>query len=232
MERRAGSEGLSFQLAYTKLKALDTSGGRAAVGGDPAFTSYNSSRARERGPGQGDIPGRFVLSAGYETPFGKGKPFLSTSPLGHVLGGWTLQSMFSWQAGPYITVVVPFDRLDQGSTNSDRPDLIRSPNLDASQRSIQRWFDTAAFVTPPPTRYGNAGRGIVEAPGYTVFDLGILRYFRITERAQMEFRFEAFNLTNHSNFGLPNTSFTTATFGVISSALPPRNIQLAARFRF
>ena len=232
LERRPGASGLTIQMAYSLLKALDTAGGRASVAGDPAFTSRNATRLSERGRGQGDIPGRFVLALGYELPFGPGKKYATSGFMGHIIGGWALQSILTLQSGPYLTVIVPFDRLDVGSTNSSRPDLIRNPNLPDSERTVQRWFDTSAFATPAAFTYGNAGRAIVEGPAISSLDLAIQRFFKTTETTQLEFRSEFFNSTNHPNFQLPGSGFGTPAFGVIAGALDGRTIQFGLRFRF
>lgn len=99
---------------------------------------------------------------------------------------------------------------------------------------MQRWFNTAAFAAPAQYKYGNAGRSIVQAPGIFDVDLAILRFFPITERAKFELRLEAYNATNHPNFGLPGLSFGTPTFGVVGSTLGGvgRQVQIGARITF
>jgi hypothetical protein len=124
--------------------------------------------------------------------------------------------------------------MDVGSTASSRPDVLRSPNLPVEQRTPQRWFDTGAFVLPPLSeyRYGNAGRSIIEGPGLMNLDFSLLRNFTLTERARLQFRFEAFNITNHPNFMLPGNSFGTATFGAITAAQEARDLQFGLKIYF
>ena len=117
-----------------------------------------------------------------------------------------------------------------GTTVSSRPDALRNPKLDNA--SPVKWFDTAAFATPVGLRYGNAGRSIIQAPGIVNLDAAVLRSFRTTELSRIEFRFEMFNATNHTNFGIPGNSFGTPTFGVVTSALESRNLQLGIKFYF
>jgi hypothetical protein len=125
-----------------------------------------------------------------------------------------------------------FDRNDVGSTASYRPDVLRNPNIDSSERTPLRYFDTDAFVNPALFSYGNAGRSIIQAPGMVNLDIALLRSFRVTEGSRAEFRWELFNATNHTNFGIPGTTFGTPTFGVLTSALESRNMQLGVKFYF
>jgi len=230
VERKAGREGLSMVLSYTWLKAIDTVGGRLGIPGDPSARSRNLPIELNRGLGEGNVPGRLALTAGYEVPFGKGKPYLTTGAAGKILGGWSIYSILAVQRGPWITPVMAVDRLDVGTTVSSRPDLLRNPKIDSP--TPVRWFDTTAFATPVGLVYGNAGRSVIQAPALTNLDAALLRSFRTTEQTRLEFRFEMFNATNHTNFGLPGTSFGTPTFGVVTSALESRNLQLGVKFYF
>lgn len=230
MERKAGREGLSAVLSFTWLKAIDTVGGRLGIPGDPSARSRNVPIALNRGLGEGNVPGRLALTVGYDLPFGKGKPYQTNTVLGKVLGGWSTYGILAIQGGPWITPVMAVDRLDVGTTTSSRPDMLRSAGL--TNASPVRWFDTSAFATPVGLVYGNAGRSVIKAPGLANLDAALLRNFRTTESSRLEFRFEMFNATNHTNFSLPGTSFGTPTFGVITSALESRNLQLGVKFYF
>jgi hypothetical protein len=225
-EKRPGPDGLSTLLAYTWSKSLDTIGGRLGVAGDPGNLSNNRTLADNRGRGEANIPGRLAWMMGYELPFGKGKPHLTEGVAGKILGGWSAYGILTLQKGQWFTPVVSSDYLDVGSTASQRPDFLRNPNLDSDQRTPQSWFDTTAFALPPNTPYGNAGRGILEGPGLANFDFSLLRSFALSETSRFEFRFEAFNLTNHPNFTLPGNAMPSPTFGVIGSAFEARDLQL------
>ena len=109
---------------------------------------------------------------------------------------------------------------------------MRNPNLDASERTPQRWFDTTAFATPAAFKYGNAGRSIIEGPGIFNIDLSLQRSFKITEGSRVEFRFDAFNATNHTNFLVPGNNFGTSNFGVIGSALEARDLQFGLKIYY
>jgi len=230
-DRRPGPSGLSLLVSYTWSKSFDTLGGRLGSSGDPTGISRNLSLSLNRGMGEQN-PNRFVTNLGYQLPFGPGKPMLAKGIGAAVAGGWSVNSLLSIEKGYYITPILSTDRLDVGSTTSSRPDLLRSPNLPADQRTPQRWFDTNAFATPPPLKYGNAGRSVIEGPGFLNLDLSVLRSFRITEDSRLEFRFEMFNSLNHTNFSLPGTTFGTSTLGVIGSAFESRDLQFGLKVYF
>jgi len=232
LRKRPGASGLSLLTAYTFAKSIDMMGGRLGVPGDPSGISRNMTLAQNRGLGETHIPHRFVTNAGYQLPFGKGKSMATEGFGAALLGGWTLNGTLSLEKGRWFTPAMSSDILDVGSTVTARPDVLRNPNLAADARRPQQWFDSAAFQRPPLTRYGNAGRGIIEGPGLFNVDLSVLRSFRIRERSRLEFRFETFNLTNHTNFDLPGNSFGVASFGVIGSAMESRDLQLGLKIYF
>ena len=123
--------------------------------------------------------------------------------------------------------------LNVNTGGGSRPDRLRQGTLDSGQRSLQRWFDTTAFTSPPPYTYGNAGRNILFGPGRVNFDLSLFKDFPIHERLKAQFRAEAFNAFNTPQFGLPNASIGSAQAGVISSTIGnPRQMQLALRVQF
>jgi hypothetical protein len=127
----------------------------------------------------------------------------------------------------------PDSRGNPSTTGSpDRPNVLRNPILDKSQRTISRWFDTAAFVANAPFTYGNAGRNLLEGPGLVNFDLAIYKYFRITESMRLQFRAEAFNSVNAPAFGLPSAQVGDPNFGIISGVDRPRNLQMGLKFIF
>jgi hypothetical protein len=113
-----------------------------------------------------------------------------------------------------------------------RANVLRNPNLPADQRRLDRWFDTDAFVAPPPYTFGNAGRGIVRADGRVTFDFSVNKNFVWGEQRVVQFRADLFNSFNHPDFGLPARALGAPGFGVISSATAPRTIQLGLRVAF
>ena len=86
------------------------------------------------------------------------------------------------------------------------PNVSGNPNLPKSERTEGRWFDTSAFSQPAQWTIGNAGRGLIWGPGQRNIDMTLSKYFSITERVRMQFRAEAYNLTNTKYFANPNVA--------------------------
>jgi hypothetical protein len=112
----------------------------------------------------------------------------------------------------------------------DRPNVVGSPNI--SDRTPAHWFNTAAFVTPPYGTFGNAGRNIVEGPGFSSVDVSLFKTTKISEHAALQFRAEIFNLFNRPNFALPDSFVGDPSFGSILAAGTPRRVQLALKILF
>ncbi len=232
VQKRPGSDGIYLLAAFTWSKGLDNAAVNSAVLGVQRQRSVNMPLNLNRATSDVFIPRRLVLTAGYELPFGKGKPFLTNSAAGKVIGGWQFQGITVVQDGSFITALLPGDAIDTGSALSQWPDLLRSPNLPPAERRPTRWFDTTAFARPTGPRYGNAGRAPVESPGIINFDVSIQRVFLVAERHKFELRLDAFNLPNRANFSIPGQSFGTGAFGVIGAALDPRQLQAGIKYSF
>jgi hypothetical protein len=120
------------------------------------------------------------------------------------------------------------------SAAGGRPDLIDQANLPSNLRTVDRWFNTAAFAEVPvgANRPGNAGRGVVDAPGVVRWDFSLFKRFPLSERASIQLRGEAFNVLNRTNFNAPTVALGNANFGRILGARDARQIQLAAKLVF
>jgi len=222
------SHGLSALASYTYGKSIDNSSGIFSSAGDPNFPQNSRNLAAERGRSNFDIRHRFSLSYGYDLPIAKGHRYL---------GGWQSFGVMSFQTGQPFTVALNPDldnsntgRASLGFGNNDRPNVVRNPTL--SNPTPTRWFDTSAFVTPPRGNFGNAGRNILDGPGLANVNFSIVKNTSLTERLNMQFRAEFFNLFNRDNFNLPDGFVGSATFGQITSAQSPRRVQLAVKFLF
>ncbi|MBV9294719.1 MAG: hypothetical protein JO145_04035, partial [Acidobacteriaceae bacterium] len=138
-------------------------------------------------------------------------PAFQSTLLRRLLTGWQLAPIFTAQTGSYFSISTGQDNTLGVVT---RPNLIGNPKL--SNPTIQQWFNTSAFAVPAAGQYGNMGRDTIEGPGAWNLDTALSRIFRVTERQQMDFRAEAFNVLNHPRFNLPGSTMTSlATFGVI-----------------
>jgi hypothetical protein len=100
---------------------------------------------------------------------------------------------------------------------------------------LNAYYDKTAFVAPGPFEFGNSPRTLpdVRGDGPHNFDLSLFKNFPVTERINVQFRAEFFNLFNSPRFAEPGGSFGTSQFGIVSSqANKPRDIQLALRLEF
>jgi hypothetical protein len=110
-------------------------------------------------------------------------------------------------------------------------DDVRRDHSDTADM-IAQYFNTAAFVplnSVPRGIYGNAQRGLINGPGDVSTDFAVMRYIDLTSDVRLQLRGEFFNAFNHVNFGNPNTTLSSTTFGRITGAGAGRNIQLAAK---
>jgi hypothetical protein len=230
--------GLSLLGAYTWGKAIDNASGIFSSTGDPNYPQNSYDLSAERGRSGFDIRHRFSLSYAYDLPFGKGQSFLSNNGLLTALvSGWQTYGVITLQTGrPFTVALLPeFDNSNTGISNlgflgNDRPNLIGQVKLD--NPTPERWFNTGAFVIPPFGSFGNAGRNIVDGPGYQNVNFSLVKNTAIKERATVQFRAEFFNLFNHPNFGLPDNFVGSPSFGRIFSADSPRRIQFGLKLLF
>ena len=115
---------------------------------------------------------------------------------------------------------------------TQRPNLVAEPTLPADERSVNRWFNTSAFVAAPAFAIGTSSRNPVRGPGYRNLDLAVMRRVPLSGAKAFELRAEVFNVTNTPLFLAPNTTTGSAAFGTITAAGDPRVVQLAVKFFF
>ena len=232
LEKRL-SRGLSFLGTYTwarNLGNIDESAG-GDLGDNQIYQDYYNRRL-DKGPLAIDIVHRFAWSSVYDLPLGRNRTWLTNGVLSHVLGGWTVGAISSVQSGGPFTVTMQTNTTNAFSAGGLRANLLRDPNLPAGQRTVERWFDTEAFQTPPSYTFGNAGRGILRADGRVNFDFSINKNFYLGEASFVQFRGELFNAFNHPDFSPPNRSMGSSGFGTVTGATDPRTIQLGLRIVF
>ena len=223
------SHGLGVLLAYAWGHIIDDTG--TAYGGGTGTPQDPRNRRADRGNASFDVRHRMTVSYLYNLPFGKGRALLNRGGAANLLlGGWQTNGVATLQTG------LPFTPTLQTSTTNccaSRPDRVANGTLSSDQRSLANWFSTAAFATPPPFTYGNAGRDILFGPGRVNFDMSLFKDFPIREQIKLQFRAEAFNIFNTPQFGQPNGSIGNAQAPVISSTIGnPRQLQVALRFAF
>jgi hypothetical protein len=192
--------------------------------------------AAERGSSDFDQRMRWVTSFDYELPIGKGQPYLNSSRVTDlILGGWHVGGIIALHTGFYFTSQVGFDPSNTGSIGMTRSDQLCNGNLPRGQRTVTNWIDTSCFVDPASFTFGNAGKNNLEGPGAVTSDMSLRKVFGITERTNLEFRFELFNAFNHPAFAQPDPfeDDGPGSFGVITSTVvPSRQMQFALKLNF
>ena len=96
-------------------------------------------------------------------------------------------------------------------------------------RTPRRDFNVDAFVRPANFTYGNSGRNVLRGRAQFNWDFSALKSFQLLEHLRLQFRFEAFTLSNTPRFGAPGNVLDTAAFGVITGAATPRNLQFGLK---
>jgi hypothetical protein len=240
------SSSVNFLNSFTWSKAIDNvSQVLEEQGGSTGTPQDIHNLANDRGLSGYDVPFLNVTSAVWEIPVGKGRHFGATLPrfLDGAVGGWKISAINTMRSGRtanlrYITsgptpVTSGLPTFLGGVTL--RPNLLGDPMAPESTRSINGYFNKANIVVPPATQpFGNAGRNIIRGYPFYQLDLGLQKEFALPmrENSFVEFRAEAFNLLNKTNFGGPNADLSSSSFGLIRSAYPARQLQFAARFVF
>ena len=225
INRRFGG-GFAFRTNYTFSKSLDNSSqitGTQAVS-NPSAVMDPEDRMRDYGLSAFDVRNRFSFSSTYELPFGSGRTFLNgaTGLADKLVSGWQLNAIIGLQDGFPFTPLLGFNQSRDGNTNfPDRPDIAPGRKVDDSiyeNNSPDRWFDPTVFSLQAAGTYGNAGRDILEGPGLASFDASLFKTTYITERLNLQFRAEFFNLLNHTNLSIPAHNVVTPTGAPASSA--------------
>jgi hypothetical protein len=225
--------GCTMLVAYTLGKSMDDASGFFASAGDPNFPQDSNNPRAEWGRSNFDVRHRFSVSFSYAVPFARGRGGVAEA----LFGEWTVSGIVAMQSGrPFTVALLPeVDNSNTGRSSlgfgaNDRPNLTGDATL--ADPASTRWFNTAAFTLPPFGSFGNAGRNILQGPGYQNVNLALLKQVPLSSRLRLQLRIEAFNLLNRTNLDLPDNFFGSPTFGQVLSAESPRHVQLGARLSF
>jgi hypothetical protein len=243
------SRGLSYQANYTWAKNLSDAQGDAptAFQGETRYGLADLNRfdiSANRGNVVGTRRQRLLVTGTYELPFGKGRHWMNSSALmDGILGGWNLNTITLLETGPYLT---PTDSITADQTNTDpagdgsivRPDRIGNPI--PANRTPGNYFNLNAFTSTPQGagRIGNAGVGILEAPGTIAVSAGLAKVVAVRESWRLRFESTFTNVLNHTNYAPPTTNISSPTsFGVLTGAQTAENAgnrtgQIALRLEF
>jgi hypothetical protein len=157
-------------------------------------------------------------------------PGKTTGLIGQLLGGWKLSGIGTLRSGTSLSPGLSISK--QGI--AVRPDRVAGVAI-AGPKLRTAWFNQSAFTAPAAGFLGNAATGIIRGPGLAVLDAAFYKEFHLTEARFFEFRAEAFNMLNHTNFTTVNTTYngsTTGTFGTVTAAADPRILEFAAKIHF
>ncbi|MBC7924594.1 MAG: TonB-dependent receptor [Bryobacteraceae bacterium] len=214
-ERRL-NRGLSFLSSYTFGKSLDF----GSLIDDQPRDIFN--RGLSKGRSDYDVRHRVVLSGTWEVP-GRGLP----SSVSWLTRGWQINGIFSARTGFPLTVNALGDICNCAAADQTAQQVGDPSSGEVGRR--ERWFNTSAFVNPAPGTFGSSGRNILDGPGEWSINSSLFRSFTLNERMRLQFRAESFNLTNHTNFGLPNAQVGNPNYGVIQGAADARTVQFALK---
>jgi hypothetical protein len=217
--------GFTGQVAYTYSHSFDYQSGDFAQISDPFNRNFDY--------GPSDLDRRHIFIANYIYDL----PFFATS--NHalargVLGGWEISGITLFQTGTPLTPTLSFDNLGLGGGATARPDLIGSTS---GPQTLNEWFNTGAYIAPPPLSFGNAARGAAVGPGRANWNLSLFKTFKMplpgtTEGGHLDFHVDTFNTFNHTQFYNVDTSFGGQNFGKVTSTHDARVIELGMKFLF
>jgi hypothetical protein len=215
------SHGLQFNASYTWSHSIDensrTNQGIVVQDSNNIFGSVGSSDF--------DARHRFVVNAIYDLPF-KGN---------RVISGWSIAPIVSLQSGNPFNIVSSLSTIT-GVAGSVRADLSGTPQVKGDP--LSNWFvNPGVFIAPPVGTLGTVGRNSFVGPGFEDVDLALIKNTKVTERMNVQFRADAFDLLNHPNYGQP--SGTIGSVGTIGSTRFPtgdsgssRQLQFALKLQF
>ena len=251
--RRASSGGIGFQSSYTFSRNIDTTQASTffsdATNGTVSWFPEAGQPDYNKGLADYHAKHNWVFNLTYDLPIAREGEGLARA----LFGGWQIAAIGQVKSGPPLTLFVQSNRSRSRWSPSlgpgqgfDRPSLApgRTPES-AINGTPEQWFDPTAFVLQPAGTYGNLGRGALVGPGLAVLDLALVkrvRWARLGPAGEFELRAEAFNVLNHTNFGVPSLqAFAGTTDGeaplptlgrIRSTATSSRQVQLGVRVRF
>jgi hypothetical protein len=250
--RRSYANGFQLRGNYTWSKNLDNgSAWNTSVSGNtPAFVEFPREPKLDWGLAATDVRQSASFNGGYDLPFGPNRLFLNhaSAPVRFLAGGWTISAILTVQTGFPFSPQLGYNPPGNGdSRNPIRPNW--NPNFSGNlyPHTATEYFNPNAFIQPTVTvgattygTYGNVKRDALTGPGLSELDFSAVKNSHITERLNLQFRAEFFNILNHTNFLTPNevvyssaTSSISPTAGVVTAtSTTSRQIQFGAKLQF
>jgi len=229
------SGSLFLRGVYTWSKALDDgdSVNQTTAGNAPGLLSNPFNPRADWGLATYDARNVGVISGSYLLPFGNGRHFMGNADglPGKLVSGWSVNSILTAQSGFPFTPQLSYNPSNNGDTrNPVRPLVNPAFTGPVILGNPTQWFNPAAFLQPPPNSgfYGNLGRNTLIGPGFSTWDISAMKDTAISERLNLQFRAEIFNLLNRANFGTPNLIVFTPS-GVSGTAGAITNTSTTSR---
>ncbi len=235
------SHGLQFRGVYTYSKALDDgdSMNTSVATNSPAFASNPlDPKGADYGRASFDIRHAATINATYDLPLGRKNASGDNPWWNMVIGNWQISGIETLLSGLPFTPQLSYNPSNDGDTrNPVRPSLNPAFTGPIILGGPGRYFDPSAFIAPLAGTYGNAPRNFLQGPGMKETDFSLVKKFLFTERFNLQFRAEFFNIFNQTNLNNPNpvvltsaTSGPSPTAGVITSTTTSsRQIQLGLK---
>ena len=235
------SQGLQYQVSYTFSKCMSDSTGyygawSNALSASAYWQNVYDQRA-EWAPCYYDATHVISAYAIYDLPFGRGKMLAKNAnrAVDAVIGGWEVSPIVSFRTGWPLPVQGAQDESGTFGRGA-RADCNGIPSItDTAIPGVGRqWFtNSGEFTNPAVGTFGNCSPqlGSLRSPHYTDVDLSLHKNFQLTERFRLQFRTDFINAFNHVQLNAPNMSLGSG-MGQITSAQPPRNIQLALKLYY
>ncbi len=230
--RKRLQQGISFGGTYTFSKSLDNA---STLGSGASIVAQNAfDLTAERGLSSFDQRHRFTADYLWELPFGRDKRWLvQRGVLRELFGDWQWSGDWSIESGLPFTarVLGSFTDVNRGTNGTLRADLTGQP-VSVATPTVGEWFNTAAFVAPPPGQFGNAGKNTITGPPTILFDMAMTKIIPMGEARMLEVQAQASNVFNTPQFTVIDTTVNSPSFGRVTSAGSMRQMQLALRYRF
>jgi len=226
------ARGLTYILSYTRSKSMDTGcSGSFGAEGCQIQTPWNYNN--DRSVSGFDLPNIFSGSFVYDVPVGKGKSFSThNAALDYVLGNWQVGGILSLHSGQPFSVTVSNGDLAGTGNTVERANLVSS-NVYAQSTDPRYYLNASAFAIPAAATFGTLGRNTLRNPFFHNFDISLTRRFPIMEKANLEFRVDAFNMNNSAVWGGPASTLGNVNFGQITgTAVTERQVQFSMKLVF
>lgn len=232
LQQRA-TAGLSYIISYTYSKSMDR-GCSGSFGAEGCETQFPYNTNLDRSVSGFDLPHIFSGSFVYDLPIGKGKMLSTNNRVGdYIIGNWQVSGILSLTSGtPFDVTVSNGDTAGTGNV-TERANLLLQNGAYAQGQGPLVYLNPLAFGVPAPQTYGNLGRNSLRTPFNHNLDVSLTRNFPIRESINLNFRVDAFNMTNSVVFGGPNSTLGNANFGIITgTANAPREVQFSMKLSF